>query len=197
MKQPVHCLHCKSELGYYDTDLLGIKFFKWRLQLPNLKSSTPPSLSISESPNLPTSINKEFTLPSSIFVTSKILSKMSSHLISKFLLTPTSSLIVSERHPICLLLWIFGTSLRFSCSRYSSKESKLTRINQPAIKAFWKLIPADTANKMRDSVGIEELPLPVNVIMEIRDDLSKNSSYLPPYSRKFQDWHVGLLDRFE
>ncbi|RKF73959.1 hypothetical protein GcM1_241004 [Golovinomyces cichoracearum] len=192
---PVSCLCCQVELGYFDFDFLGIKLWKWRLQCIDLSTS-----SINLSSSLPTklsrtvmkSINDRQSKPSAqIFITSKILSKMASHLFSKFVLTPT----ISTQNPRCLLLWIFGTSLRFSCSK--STRTTPVSYDQPAIKVFWKVILNDMGSKVRDSTGIEEIILPVDIVNEIEKILEENSLILPPSSRKYQEWSVGLLERYE
>lgn len=181
----VNCLRCQTELGYYDPEFLGIKFYKWRLQYTNpLTDSASSSLSS----------HREAGLPASIFVMSKIISKMSSHLVTKFLLTPTS---LSECSRF-MLLWIFGASLRFSSSRLDvSSVNRLPPNGQPAIKIFWKLVSEKNASIIREGVGIEEVSLPLNVISEIEDSLKTSSLLLPACSQVYQDWKVGLLERYE
>ncbi|POS83883.1 hypothetical protein EPUL_004168 [Erysiphe pulchra] len=194
----VKCLQCQTELGYYDTDFLGIKFYKWRIQYTN--SLNPDSLSSSASPSF-TLISSSSTnntnprLPASIFVMSKIISQMASHLVTKFLLTPTTLPRCSTK----ILLWIFGASLRFSSSRSdvpSVSKSSLP-YGQPAIKVFWKVVSGNDANNIRDNIGIEEVFLPSYVISEIEDALTSSSVLLPACSQKYQEWNVGLLERYE
>ena len=44
---------------------------------------------------------------------------------------------------------------------------------------------------------VEELELPLAIIGEIRRGLEVSTNILPISARKLQEWHVGLLDRFD
>jgi hypothetical protein len=65
------------------------------------------------------------------------------------------------------------------------------------MKIFWKSIIAEEAHKLLDSTTHEEVSLPVETILEIEKCLRDSASFLPPSGRKFQDWDVGLLERFD
>lgn len=65
------------------------------------------------------------------------------------------------------------------------------------MKIFWKSISAAEANKLLDSVTHEEVSLPTETILEIKKCLQDSASFLPPSGRRFQDWGVGLLERFD
>lgn len=65
------------------------------------------------------------------------------------------------------------------------------------MKVFWKHVDDTAANTLMESDGTEEVSLPVDTILEIKASLRDSAKFLPPSSRKFQDWDVGLLERFE
>ena len=65
------------------------------------------------------------------------------------------------------------------------------------MKVFWKAITAEGAKTLMDSNGVEEVLLPNEAIDEIMDCLRTSSYHLPPSARKFQEWDVGLLERYE
>lgn len=53
----------------------------------------------------------------------------------------------------------------------------------------------DVLDKQHTSV--EELTLPVHVLESIRASLEESTALLPLSARKFQNWDVGLLARFD
>lgn len=63
------------------------------------------------------------------------------------------------------------------------------------MKVFWKEVTDEEAAKLIDTV--EEVPLPTNAIQQISACLHDSALLLPPSTRKFQGWDVGLLERWE
>lgn len=120
---------------------------------------------------------------------------MASHLVTKFLLIPTSPSRCSTK----ILLWIFGASLRFSSSRveFSSISRPSSSYGQPAVKVFWKVVSENDAKSIRNNIGIEEVNIPPYVISEIEEALTSSLVVLPACSQKYQEWNVGLLERYE
>ena len=47
------------------------------------------------------------------------------------------------------------------------------------------------------SQTVEEISLPVETILDVQKDLVNSALFIPPTPRKFKDWDVGLLERFE
>ena len=65
------------------------------------------------------------------------------------------------------------------------------------MKIFWKSCSAEEAEKLLDSATHEEVSLPVETIVKVEKCLRDSAAFLPPSGRKFQDWDVGLLERFD
>jgi hypothetical protein len=66
-----------------------------------------------------------------------------------------------------------------------------------AMKVFWKLVSREEADSSVASASAEEVLLPTEVIDEIKACLQKSVLILPPSARKFKEWDVGLLERYE
>jgi hypothetical protein len=66
-----------------------------------------------------------------------------------------------------------------------------------AMKVFWKLVSREEADSSVESESAEELLLPTEVIDEIKACLQESALVLPPSARKFKEWDVGLLERYE
>jgi hypothetical protein len=84
--------------------------------------------------------------------------------------------------------------------RYSSSCLNVTA--QRAIKVLYQRIP-DVATLLNPdqafpaSTSVEELCLPLNIYEAIRLALEQSNEMLPVSARRFRDWDVALLDRFE
>jgi hypothetical protein len=92
-------------------------------------------------------------------------------------------------------MWILSPAIRYTTTVQENSESASP--GTPAMKIFWKSITDTDANKLLDSTTYEEISLPAETILEIEKCLKASESFLPPSNRKFQDWNVGLLERFD
>jgi hypothetical protein len=64
------------------------------------------------------------------------------------------------------------------------------------MKVFWKQI-----SKLEDVLGknqhtLEQITIPGKLLEGIKESLETSRDLLPPSSKTFQDWHIGLLRRF-
>jgi hypothetical protein len=66
-----------------------------------------------------------------------------------------------------------------------------------AMKVFWRKVDWRKAGELMEKDGVEELALPAEAILEMEASLLRSSLMLPPSARTFQDWDVGLLERWE
>ncbi|KAL8952956.1 MAG: hypothetical protein Q9222_001175 [Ikaeria aurantiellina] len=87
-----------------------------------------------------------------------------------------------------LSIWIFIPNMYFS-------STLLPQSPKQAMKLYYKPQPNPTALLEQQSSKIDELQLPDNVINTLHSDLRTSTQLLPAPARKFQDWHVGLLER--
>jgi len=65
------------------------------------------------------------------------------------------------------------------------------------MKIMWKAVDTKSHNTLTSQAGVEELELPRSVYLKLCTALSANQSMLPQSSRRFQDWQVSLLRRFD
>lgn len=66
------------------------------------------------------------------------------------------------------------------------------------MKIFYKLIVSSSeAEELMAKEGVEEVLLPQEAIVEMREALVESKKWLPPSARSFREWDVGLLERFE
>ena len=65
------------------------------------------------------------------------------------------------------------------------------------MKVFWRVITKEAAGTLVESGKVEEVTLPPETIGELEAGLRGSALFLPQSSRKFQEWDVGLLERYE
>lgn len=123
------------------------------------------------------------TFLSDIFISSQLLALIDSSAARKFVVHP-------EDTKEGLLIWVFNPDIRYSSSRRS----------EPVVRAL-KIFYQETrdAQKLLDDhqASLHELPLPRYLFESFKVALLKSTDLLPPSSRKFQDWTIGLIDRYE
>lgn len=89
-------------------------------------------------------------------------------------------------------LWLFTDSLSFSSSYLFFARKDPTR----AMKIYWKPL-ADAAKVMDEHhFSHEHLVFSPHVYTALKQALEASEFLLPQSARKFQDWNVGLLQRF-
>lgn len=89
-----------------------------------------------------------------------------------------------------LLCWIFNPDIYYSSSKRGPTVHR-------AAKVFYKEI--DDALDLLDQNNntYEELALPDEEVSQLRQTLLESAQMLPQSARTFQEWQVGLLDRYE
>lgn len=92
-----------------------------------------------------------------------------------------------------LLLWLFADSVSFSSSHMFFARKDPTR----AMKLMWKHLEKPKEMLDTHQFSHEDLSLPDHVYQTLSRTLKNSSDILPESARKFQDWNVGLLERFD
>jgi hypothetical protein len=174
------CTSCTNYLGHVDHQAEGYRLYKWRLK--SLGTSDTPSY---YEPSL------------SSMITAQLQSIMRAQCCSRLVFLPmgwkpsSQTPQTSSASPF-LSMWILSPTIRYSTTvQVAASPGTL------AMKIFWKSISAAEANKLIDGTTHEEVSLPAETILEIEACLRQSVSVLPPSGRQFQDWDVGLLERFD
>jgi hypothetical protein len=115
--------------------------------------------------------------------------------VRKFHVHPASSTSELQEAPVpSLLVWVFTPDLLFSSSINTPGRLDPTR----SVKVFyerqtWQPLKPGEA----ESASIEDVEFTQDLYEELDKALAGSQRLLPPTARKFQGWHVGLLERFE
>merc|ERR1712093_31912 len=211
----VLCRACHRNIGRDDPQADGIRLFKWSL---TLLSSRSPSFN---NPSLPSLLSSQCLASSQATAVSKfvlspsdVLSGPSSTPYSPSCAKPSSSScnVSSERTagatsligpstlsvstPGPMLVWVLNSALHFR-SGTSLSSSWPVNSSNVAMKVFWKSISTDDARSLLDGGSAEELILPDEIVVEVGGILRDSAVCLPPSARKFKEWDVGLLERYQ
>ena len=188
--RPIHCKGCSGNMGYFDEQSDGVKIWKWSIKL---SQANPHRSSGSRLPQMPSI---------SSIVSARILSVLQAQCCSRLLLhplewkpSPAASDAMNKMSPSLLSLWILTPTLRYSATNSSAVDEPNLSPGKLAMKVFWKEVTEEEAAKLMDTV--EEVPLPSEAIQQISACLHGSAVLLPPSTRKFQGWDVGLLEIWE
>jgi hypothetical protein len=157
-------------LGIVDVSAEGWKLYKWSLSI--LKDDRTSEL---------------FPVPK--WISTQLLGAVETSGVRRFIVEPS---IRTDDNKNGLLLWLFTDSLSFSSSYLFFARKDPTR----AMKIYWK--PIEDAAKVMDEhhFSHEHLVFPPHVYIALKQALEASEFLLPQSARKFQDWNVGLLQRF-
>ncbi|KAB5581062.1 ubiquitin-conjugating enzyme E2-binding protein [Coniochaeta sp. 2T2.1] len=183
----IFCSTCHTRIGYYSYKTSAVTLFKWNLSLPTASASQ-------HQPTIPECLSS--TLQATILRTgsSKSLLLPINHLPSPFPSpTPSSTAISPSQQPPILHFQILNPSLAYSSSTLPEPQPV------PAMKLLWREITREEADEILDDINsdVQEVNLPEEAIGVVRDELQKSNGLLPETERRYREWGVGMLRRWE
>jgi hypothetical protein len=90
-----------------------------------------------------------------------------------------------------LNIWVFNANITFS-----STEAPTSPVN--AVKVFYRMINQEEANRILESLtsDVQDISLPSEAITTIVELLNTSNSFVPESDRRFKEWTVGLLGKW-
>ena len=87
--------------------------------------------------------------------------------------------------------WILNSQIRYSSSGQDGAV--------PAIKLLYRVIGQAEADGMLGTINCDsqEINMPQEAIAEIQKALEGSNALLPEKDKTFEDWKVGLLERWD
>lgn len=170
----VFCNVCETEVGLFNVLASSVTLFKWQIICDTIASDD----------RAPSSTE---CLAATLIAT---ISRSGS---SKSIITP-HTLESSSSEPgqprTDLHLWVLNPNIAYASS-FASKS-------RTALKILFKDIDSEEGNKLIESMtsDVQEISLPQMAIETARGKLKASGLMLPPHERAFQEWSVGLLDRW-
>ncbi|KAH9878888.1 hypothetical protein J1614_002323 [Plenodomus biglobosus] len=195
--QSINCRHCDHLLGHPDAATSG-----WRLEKWNLGIRSP----IFFAAGLPVSYSAQK------WISARFLSLIENTGIRKFNVhpplppssttTPSSIKTNTDNPPIyqqppitpSINLWLFTPDLLFSSSLPSPARKDPTR----AMKIFYKnTTHAPLQPGQPEPAGTEDVEFPPDLYEELDAALRLSGRVLPVTARRWGEWGVGVLERFD
>ncbi|KAI3332268.1 ubiquitin-conjugating enzyme E2C-binding protein [Xylariaceae sp. AK1471] len=176
----LHCSSCKTQLGVRNDEASSISLFKWQVLVKQLNRNT-----------------SELSPTLAQCVSAMLLATMARSGCSKSILIPMkaqSGLSKSEdpRQSRGLQnIWVFNSNITFS-----STEAPTSPVN--AVKVFYRVVSQEEADKMLEAMtsDVQDILLPSEAITTIDELLNMSNGFVPESDRKFKEWTVGLLEKW-
>ncbi|KAL7912030.1 ubiquitin-conjugating enzyme E2-binding protein [Trichoderma velutinum] len=171
----ISCKSCRAEIGIYNVLAASITLFKWQVTcetgVPSQAPSSPECLAA--------------TLIATISRSGSSKSVVASHTLDATPKGQQSELSQS------LHLWVLNANVVYTSTVREGRRA--------AIKVLYQDIDIEEGNKLVDSMtsGVQEISFPAAAISSARQMLRASNSLLPASERVFQQWHVGLLERWK
>ncbi|KAK1249192.1 hypothetical protein MKX07_002708 [Trichoderma sp. CBMAI-0711] len=171
----ITCKACASEIGLYNALASSITLFKWQVACETASPSKAPSSSECLAATLIATISR---------------SGSSKSVVASHAFDTTAEGTRSEQ-PLSLNLWVLNANIVYTSTM---REGRRT-----AIKLLYQDIDVEQGNSLVDSMtsGVQEISFPAAAIKTARQVLQESNSLMPVSERLFQQWHVGLLERWE
>ncbi|KAJ6111732.1 hypothetical protein N7523_007793, partial [Penicillium sp. IBT 18751x] len=182
------CEKCNAIIGMEDPSANGWRLFKTNVSLNTSKSEEPWTTHSTEmivAAQLLELIERESARRFIVHCGQK-----RGLLVSALPATVTAYVLTSVK------LWVFNPDLR-----YSNSSSGHTVNNQQAMKVLYQE-KEDVDSLLAPEIGqpsplsVEEVDLPPDIFQTLSDALLRSSQMLPDSARRFNEWQVGLLNRF-
>ncbi|KAH0842138.1 hypothetical protein FOPE_07402 [Fonsecaea pedrosoi] len=167
----LRCLACNGWLGSGAAGENNYRLYKSRLAVVPEQGQAPERF------------------PAAVFLTAQLLSLIGSS-VNRRVVVHDDKPSESESGRPGLLLWIFNPDIYYSSSKRGPTAHR-------AMKVFYKSL--SNPEEFLDGAGsnCEELVVPEEDFSDFRRTLEESTEILPPSARTFQEWDVGLLDRWE
>jgi hypothetical protein len=174
-KDLVQCKQCNYTIGTQDPATDGWRIRKWAIGIRS--ATTSPTTHTTQK-----------------WISARLLYLIENTALRKFHIhTPLPP--NSQETPIpSLLIWVFTPDLLFSSSIPTPGRLDPTRTMKVFYqKQTWQsLKPGEP-----ESAQIEDVEWTEDLYEALETGLEASQRLLPPTAKKFQGWHVGLLERFE
>ncbi|PMB64188.1 hypothetical protein BM221_009982 [Beauveria bassiana] len=165
----ISCSNCAAEVGTFSVLASTVAFYKWQISCEISSIQKPPS--------------------SSDCLVATLLSTIARSGSSKSVVMPRNMPLADNtlRH---LQLWVLNNNVIFTGNQKSTPTS--------AVKVLFKEIEEKEALELVESLSndVQDVNFPAQAIKVARETLTFSKYMLPSSERSFQEWQVGLLERW-
>lgn len=170
----LQCASCKNGLGSCAEGDQSCRVYKSRSTVIPEPGQSPQSF------------------PAAIFLAAQLLSLIENS-VSRKVVVHHDSHEDAQAEQAGLLLWVFNPDIYYSSSKRGPTAHRAMKVFYKPLSDPVKFLDSSTSNNNTH----EELIVPKEDFVQFRETLQDSTEILPQSARTFQDWHVGLLDRWE
>lgn len=167
------CVKCTNTVGSFDAGSGGVRVLKW-------------AVNVSQG-----SISEQYAFQK--WISAQFLNIVENTGVRRFVVQDQNAGSGALAAPQGLLVWIFTPDLALSSSVRSSERADPIR----AMKIFWLATDRPGHVLESQSSSFEEVLLPSKSFASLEATLNSNMDLLPLSARRFQEWNVSFLQRFE
>lgn len=173
------CSNCKTVIGIVDTDgespARGWRLNKWNLKLRLAANG----------------MSEEYSYPIAPFLSAQLLAFAEGEGIRRLVVSCDDE---DSKELSRLKLWLFNTDIKYTSSR--------TRRPMRAVKVFYQEVEVEDGagaeqGTSLENGGFEEVRLVREMVVGLKEELGSSTGELLEELRRFREWKVGALQRFE
>ena len=170
--QGASCARCHAVIGLLETYNQSVRLFKWQIKCQTLGSVKAPG--------------------ATDCLAAALMATMSRSGSAKVMVLPVSATAASTDSEPVLHLWILNSNITYASTEAPGGV-------RTAIKLFYRVIGRSEADGLLDPMAsdIQDLALAEEALRESIRYLEASNKLLPEEQRHYQNWKVGLLDRYE
>lgn len=100
----------------------------------------------------------------------------------------------SEGEQQLLHIWLFNQDITFTSTEQRPEQRPVS-----AVKVFYRFVNQAEADKLVESMvsDVQDIALPAAAATQLREELERSNGYLPKPIRNFNQWKIGLLEKWK
>ncbi|KAH9908733.1 ubiquitin-conjugating enzyme E2C-binding protein [Xylariomycetidae sp. FL2044] len=177
----VRCRTCNSDLGIIHEETFSTSLYKWQVAITRQRPTEESKNAPTQQPSL------------SHCLSAMLLATMARSACSKTILLPITRTVDDDHPPSLLHIWLFSYHIA-----YASTEAPRSSPAR-AVKVFFRMVSRAEADGMLDSMtaDVQDITLPGDAIAQVEGLLARSNTYFDEGNRRFKEWNVGLLEKWE
>lgn len=98
-----------------------------------------------------------------------------------------------QEQPPLLHIWLFNQDITFLSTEQRPEQRPVS-----AVKVFYRFVNQAEADKLIESMisDVQDITLPAAAATQLREELERSNRYLPKPIRDFNQWKIGLLEKW-
>ncbi|KAK8083735.1 hypothetical protein PG996_002516 [Apiospora saccharicola] len=189
---PLFCSKCHYEIGVSHQDQTSVTLFKWAISIRGPTSTSSTASTPAAQPSLPQCVSAMLMATLSRSACSKTIIIPSTADTGTPLQTGTEG--EQQQQQKLLHIWLFNQDITFTSTEQRPEQRAVS-----AVKVFYRFVNQAEADKLVESMvsDVQDITLPAAAATQLREELERSNGYLPKPIRNFNQWKIGLLEKWK